>query len=93
MFYDVNPVYGAEGIDPNTPSYAILVRYIEGGNGVADPTSATILFGSAQEGPIDCSNSHLAGDLAFARDGTLFLSHGDGARWEWPDDGTNPYVR
>ena len=36
-----------------------------------------------------CDSSHLVGDLAFGLDGTLLASGGDGAHWEWVDDGSN----
>jgi hypothetical protein len=35
-----------------------------------------------------CYTSHGAGDIAFGLDGTMFISHGDGAHWDRVDDGS-----
>jgi len=59
-------------------------------NGIrtADPASRFVLIGeTAQTGFPVCHQSHSIGSLAFAADGTLLVSNGDGASYELADTG------
>ena len=89
VLYIQNPTYGATGISPDIATQGILARYTDV-NGVADPTTRVTLIGATPaSGFVVCGNSHTVGDLAWGLDGTLFVSSGDGAHWEWDDDGTD----
>ncbi|MGQ0629111.1 MAG: PQQ-dependent sugar dehydrogenase [Phycisphaerales bacterium] len=53
-----------------------------------DPATRLVLIGETrQTGLPVCHQSHSVGSLAFAQDGTLLLSNGDGASYETSDDG------
>lgn len=54
------------------------------------PDSRKILVGTDLRDGIPCLHlSHIGGSLVFGEDGTLLLSTGDGALWEW-DRGSEP---
>ena len=86
----------ANGYNPGTNEYnnatiGRITRYntsIVEGKLVADPASRIILLGATKTTGIPLlHNSHSVGSLAFAADGTLLVSVGDGASWEQADAG------
>ena len=87
----VDPVFGEPDEPPDAVTYSRVVRYRateESGRTEADLDSRQVLIGgSAGDGIPLGSNTHAIGDLAFAGDGTLFVSAGDGAHWEFVDYG------
>ncbi|MEP7165474.1 MAG: PQQ-dependent sugar dehydrogenase [Ferruginibacter sp.] len=70
-----------------------ITRYktiTSGSNIVADLATRTILLGeTASSGPAILYESHGVGTLAFAADGTLLASAGDGANYNGSDNGNN----
>jgi glucose/arabinose dehydrogenase/PKD repeat protein len=81
-----------DGIDESVPSFSRLVRYtvVENGAGelVAEPSSRVFLLGATFGSGIPAlHSSHAAGKLAFLSDGSLIVSHGDGAHWNVTDPG------
>ncbi|MEP7375510.1 MAG: Ig-like domain-containing protein [Chitinophagaceae bacterium] len=72
---------------------ARLTKYkivTSGGNLVVDPSTRTILIGeSPSTGIAVVHESHVIGSLAFAADGTLLVSTGDGASYYLMDAGSD----
>ena len=72
---------------------ARLTKYktiLSGGNLVVDPSTRTILIGeSPSTGIAAIHESHVIGSLAFAADGTLLVSTGDGASYYLMDAGSD----
>lgn len=88
--------YDDDAVDDSGPKTARLARYTASGDS-ADPWSQAVLLGnwvgsSCNNFPpgVDCipsdSESHTVGNVRFAPDGTLFVSLGDGARYDGVDD-------
>jgi glucose/arabinose dehydrogenase len=93
IYYTQKPVLPPElEDDPNVPqdiaTQAALFRIQEGANGVADMKTIQYFFGEAPgTGVPACSSTHNGGDMRFGNDGTLLLTTGEGANWEFPDYG------
>lgn len=87
----VDPVPGRPDEPPHTPAFGRLVRYTAiGRDGAlqADPSSRLVLLGNGPDDGIPCCfRSHSVGDLAFALDGSLLVSTGDGANFNTIDSG------
>lgn len=87
----VDPIPGRPDEPSHTPAFGRLVRYTaveRGGMLVADAASRTVLLGHGPDDGIPCCyRSHSVGDLAFALDGSLFVSTGDGANFNTIDAG------
>lgn len=88
--------YDDDATDDTGPKTARLARYTAVGD-TASPASESVLLGtvvgnSCNDFPLgaDCipsdSASHSVGNVRFAPDGTLFVSLGDGARFDTVDD-------
>lgn len=88
--------YDDDATDDEAPKTARLARYTAVGD-AASPDSELVLVGTAVAGSCkdlppgsDCipsdSASHSVGNVRFAPDGTLFVSLGDGARFDAVDD-------
>ena len=86
----------ANGYNPATNNYKSatigrITKYstlISGGNLVVDPASRNILLGETKSTGIPIlHNSHGVGSLAFAADGTLLATSGDGASYDNTDAG------
>lgn len=57
---------------------------------VADESTRQVLIGATWETGIPSThNSHTTGTLVFGDDGSLLISHGDGAHWDFIDSGGN----
>eukprot|EP01119_Soliformovum_irregulare_P020380 TRINITY_DN658_c0_g1_i2.p1 TRINITY_DN658_c0_g1~~TRINITY_DN658_c0_g1_i2.p1 ORF type:complete len:1156 (-),score=353.75 TRINITY_DN658_c0_g1_i2:65-3532(-) len=84
-----------DGLEPHTETAANqrLVRYSDLGNGNVDANSRFALFGGGDwDGVPTCFSSHSLGDIEFGWDGSLFITTGDGSRWDfqkWGDWGQN----
>ncbi len=81
-----------DGIDNEQETFSRLVRFTTAfdgaGNLVADPASRLNLLGDAwTTGIPSCHTSHAVGTIRFLSDGTLVLSHGDGAHFDLTDTG------
>ncbi len=91
LAYTVDPIPGQPDEPGETVTFARVVRYQiteESGQIVADPESRLVLVGgTAAEGIPVGFNSHTVGDLVFGADGSLFVSTGDGAHWDFVDYG------
>jgi glucose/arabinose dehydrogenase len=78
------------GLSHQTGNEAVLqrlARYTVSGTRL-DPASRKLLFGAtAADSPALCASSHAIGTVRFAHDGSLFVSVGDGAHWEFVDSG------
>jgi glucose/arabinose dehydrogenase len=98
--FDLNGyVYLLMGVDPNgdgvddeQESFSRLVRfttaYDGSGNLLADPASRIALLGQTwSTGIPSLSFGHATGRLAFMSDGSLLVSHGDGAHYVFTDGG------
>ncbi len=91
LLYTVDPIFGDPDEPPDTESFGRLTRYTgttaSGGN-VADPDSRFVLIGEdPSQGIPGCHASHHIGSLRFGFDGSLFLSAGDGAHYDFTDGG------
>jgi len=91
LAYTVDPIPGQPDEPAETVTFARVVRYQtkdESGQLAADPESRHVLVGeTAADGiPVGFS-SHTVGDLVFGADGSLFVSTGDGAHWNFTDYG------
>lgn len=82
LLYFGTPSYDQYTSEPNAAAIVRITRYTAAAPGftVADPTSRTILLGETMStGAPVLYNTHGAGTLLFARDGTLLASIGEGA--------------
>lgn len=88
--------YDDDATDDSDPKTARLARYTAAGD-TASPASERVLLGTVVGSTCndfprgaDCiasdSPSHTVGNVRFARDGTLFVTTGDGARFDGVDD-------
>ncbi len=89
LLYNVDPNYGQPDEVPDAITFGRLVRYTADASGnVANLTSRLVLLGhTAADGIANCYASHGVGTLAFGTDGTLFVSAGEGAHFDFPDGG------
>jgi glucose/arabinose dehydrogenase len=83
-----------DGVDDDWESFSRIVRftfaYDGAGNLVADPLSRADVLGSSwATGIPSCHDSHAVGTIRFLSDGSLVLSHGDGAHYDLIDAGGN----
>ena len=96
--YTVSPVPGQDmGYNEDDRySFSRLTRYRAVTNGtdiVADPASRQVLLGHklangvVPDGIASCHNSHASGAMAFADDGSLLVTNGDGAHYDFRDTG------
>lgn len=82
LLYYGTPTYDQYASEPNAAAIVRITRYTATGPGftAADPASRTILLGeSISTGAPVLYNTHGAGTLLFAADGTLLASIGEGA--------------
>jgi glucose/arabinose dehydrogenase len=82
----------ADGIDNEKEAFSRLVRFtfVDNGSGnlLADPSSRfDVLGGTWATGIPSCHDSHSVGAIRFLSDGSLVLSHGDGAHYDLTDAG------
>ena len=90
FFYVADP--DSDGNDSNPFGFDRLTRYQVNFTDSASviPGSRTILMGySWPNAPVSCSDSHTVGSLRWGRDGSLMVSVGDGAHYEYMDAGGN----
>lgn len=86
MYVVKNPIGGP---DPNqdTASEQRLTRLQVLEGGVRDPNFSVDLFGGnanpIYNGPPVCCNTHAVGSIQFGWDGSLFVSTGEGAHWNF----------
>ena len=88
LLYVVDP--DSNGTDNNTAGFTRLARYTVNFTDSATvlASSRTILLGTSwTTGVLECSSSHSAGSLRWGRDGSLLLTVGDGAHYEYMDSG------
>ena len=96
--YTVSPVPGMDlGYNENNRySFSRLTRYravTSGTNIVAALATRQVLLGHKRadgvvpDGIASCHNSHASGAIAFADDGSLLLTNGDGAHYDFRDAG------
>jgi len=91
--------FGTPAYDPGTTitgqaTIARVTRYqtfLNGSNLVINPATRSILIGESKTTGMPITHhSHGTGSLAFAADGTLLVTMGDGASYEGLDGGSNP---
>jgi glucose/arabinose dehydrogenase len=91
--------FGTPAYDPGTTitgqaTIARVTRYqtfLNGSNLVINPATRFILIGESKTTGMPITHhSHGTGSLAFAADGTLLVTMGDGASYEGLDGGSNP---
>lgn len=91
LAYTVDPIFGPPDEPAETVTFGRVVRYKTTGDSgqiVADPESRLILVGETAAAGIPVGfSSHTVGDLVFGPDGSLFVSAGDGAHWDFVDYG------
>ena len=88
LLYVVDP--DSNGTDNNTAGFTRLARYTVNFTDSATvlASSRTILLGTSwTTGVLECSSSHSAGSLRWGRDGSLLMTVGDGAHYEYMDSG------
>jgi glucose/arabinose dehydrogenase len=89
FLYNVDPIFGEPDENPDSATWSRLTRYTVVGN-QADPASRLVLLGNGpSDGIPSCHNSHSIGTLVFGHDGSLFVSSGDGAHYDFTDGGQN----
>lgn len=95
MLYAVDWAFYTEGGPPAVPdqqrdTFTRLTRYTADpatNRSTTLPGSRFVMIGATHETGFPCtSGSHGPGSIIFARDGTMLLSHGDGASWQQPYD-------
>jgi glucose/arabinose dehydrogenase len=91
LLYTVDPIPGPPDEFGSVDTFGRLTRYTgtaaSRGN-VADPETRTILIGESEtDGVPVCHSSHTVGALRFGHDGSLFVSTGDGAHYNFVDFG------
>jgi glucose/arabinose dehydrogenase len=90
VLYTVDP--DTDGVDTNDAAFGRLARYQVSAvdSNVVDPASRTILMGVTwRKGPCSGSASHTIGSLRWGSDGSLLVSAGEGAQFEYVDAGGN----
>jgi glucose/arabinose dehydrogenase len=91
LLYTVDPIPGDPDEPPETETFGRLTRYTgtpESGGNVADPASRLVIIGQDPSmGLPACHSSHHIGSIRFGTDGSLFVSAGDGAHFDFADDG------
>ncbi|HMN95762.1 MAG TPA: PQQ-dependent sugar dehydrogenase [Phycisphaerales bacterium] len=91
LLFTVDPIYGRPDEPGETGTFCRLVRYAGtpmSDGAVADLSTRTVLIGATpSEGIPTCFASHTIGSVRFGTDGSLFVSSGDGASFNWPDSG------
>lgn len=88
LLYTVDP--DSNGSDDNPEGFGRLTRYQVGftDSSVVVPSSRTILMGTTwADGPLEASPSHTIGALRWGHDGSLLVSTGDGANFNYVDAG------
>jgi PKD repeat protein/glucose/arabinose dehydrogenase len=88
LLYTVDP--DTNGTDTNAVGFGRLTRYQVNFTDSASviPGSRTILMGTDwPNGPVSASDSHTIGTLCWGNDGSLLVSTGDGAHYEYMDAG------
>jgi glucose/arabinose dehydrogenase len=91
--YVVDPIFGPPNDPDDADAFSRVVRYTgtqaSGGN-VADPDSRLVLIGNdGSDGIPVLHTSHTVDSLRFGEDGSLLVSAGDGAQFEFADAGGN----
>jgi glucose/arabinose dehydrogenase len=88
LLYTVDP--DTNGVDSENDAFGRLVRYrmsLADSNAI-DPSTRAVLMGRVwSEGPASGSITHTIAGLRWGRDGSLLVSIGDGAHYEFMDDG------
>eukprot|EP01114_Cavostelium_apophysatum_P015826 TRINITY_DN4399_c0_g1_i3.p1 TRINITY_DN4399_c0_g1~~TRINITY_DN4399_c0_g1_i3.p1 ORF type:complete len:1600 (-),score=362.71 TRINITY_DN4399_c0_g1_i3:1191-5990(-) len=75
-----------DGIEPDAeaPANQRLVRLQDLGGGVHNPDFRLVLFGATPETGVPlCFNTHALGSMKFGLDGSLFVTTGEGAHWNF----------
>lgn len=88
LLYTVDP--DSNGSDTNDDAFARLTRYTVNFTDSASviASSRTILMGyNWPSAPVSASPSHTIGALRWGRDGSLLVSSGDGAQYDFADGG------
>ena len=94
LLYTVDPINGAPDEAATAPSWGRLERWtlspdpgLPAHDWSLDPDSRQVLMGeSAADGPAVCSVTHHVGSLRFGPDGSLYLSAGEGAHFDYYAD-------
>jgi len=91
MTFTIDPTFGQPDESGQTPSYGRLVRYTATFNGNSwIAGSRVVLLGDVPStGFPVCWESHSVDSVQFGPDGMLFISSGEGARYEFADGGGN----
>lgn len=85
LLYTEDVVHGPPNDFMERAANQRLIR-LEDSNGVVNPLSRIDLMGgSGNDGPPICFNTHAVGSVKFAHDGSLFVSTGEGAHWNFDD--------
>ncbi len=90
LLYTCDPDSGTGGQDTRTYSWGRLTRYTftSPSANTLSAASRTVLIGKSwADGWVNTTGHHHVDDLAWGRDGTLFVSAGDGSTFEFPDAG------
>jgi len=91
LLYTVDEFFGEPDELASSRTFARLTRYAADPNNdfnTALLASRLVLIGqNPDEGFPSCSSSHTIGTLTFGFDGGLFVGAGDGAHFEFMDDG------
>ena len=87
LLYMVDPIPGQPDEPGESVTWGRLTRYTVQAD-TADVSSRLVLLGNdATDGIANCDKSHAIGALVFGEDGSLFVSAGDGAHYEFTDGG------
>ena len=88
LLYSVDP--DSNGVDDDSVHFGRLVRYEVSATdpNLIDESTRTVLLGTGwADGIPNYSGTHSVGALRFGEDGTLFVSAGEGARYDMADPG------
>ncbi|NNF05326.1 MAG: PKD domain-containing protein [Candidatus Eisenbacteria bacterium] len=87
LLYNVDPIFGQPDEPADQVTLGRLTRYTVAAD-TADTSSRFIILGNtAADAIANCYESHSVGALRFGQDGSLFISAGDGAHYEYADGG------
>jgi len=91
LLYVCDPDSNGVELDNYDDAYGRLTRYRMADNdSILDPASRTVLIGAGwPDAFISASGTHAVGDLEWGLDGSLFVTCGDGAHFEYVDAGGN----
>jgi hypothetical protein len=83
LLYSVDPIYGEPDESMETPVNQRVVRYTDKDSMADSASRLPILGGGEDDGIPVCFNTHAIGSIKFGHDGSLLITAGEGAHWDF----------